>query len=148
MRTATSRHERPGTARRTVTSRQPVGGRGPGRGGTTRAPVRATMRGLAPRKARGQSPVFGILSIASFVLFWVFAVLAFNSLLVAAQNGDGKRLVVSGVSLLLCYLFPIGGGVLGVIGVMKRNSHKIVAGIGLGLNGLLLLIILANMGRH
>lgn len=111
-------------------------------------PARATQRGLAPRRPRGQSPLFGILSIGSFALFWIFLLLAFNSLMVAAQHSDAKRFVASGILGLLSFVWPIAGGTLGVIGVTKANSQKIVAGIGLGLNGLLLLWILTNMARH
>ena len=92
--------------------------------------------------------MLGILSLIAFVLFWFFLLLAFNSLMVGAQNADGKRVIASGVLGLVSFLWPIAGFVLGLVGVVMQRSHKVVAGFGLGLNVLLLGWILLNMARH
>jgi hypothetical protein len=66
---------------------------------------------------------------------------------VAQENG--KRLAAAAGLGLFSFLMPIVGAVLGTVGVILRSSHKVVAGIGLALNGLLLMWVLANMlSRH
>ncbi len=143
MRTTTTRRERPGSTRRPSTGRVTAPARG-----AARTQARMPSRGLAPRQPRGRSPLLGILSLAAFVLFWVFLLMAFNSLMVGAQNSDAKRMIASGFLGVLSFLWPITGAVLGIIGVVKANSQKVVAGIGLGLNGLLLVWILIGLARH
>jgi len=102
--------------------------------------------GKRPRK---QSLVLGILSLVAFGLFWLFLLLAANSAVTAVVQEDGRRLAASVGLGLFSFVMPIIGLVLGIIGVVMKNSQKVVAGIGLGLNGLLLLWILRNMfARH
>lgn len=113
-----------------------------------RTTSRIPSRGLSPRRPSRRSPLLGILSLIAFVLFWFFLLLAFNSLMVGAQNADGKRVIASGVLGLVSFLWPIAGFVLGLVGVVMQRSHKVVAGFGLGLNVLLLGWILLNMARH
>lgn len=116
---------------------------------TVRTPKRAPSRGLSPRRPPGRrSPLLGILSLVAFALFWLFLLLAFNSLMVGAQNADGKRVIASGVLGLVSFLWPIAGFVLGLVGVVMQRSQKVVAGIGLGLNVLLLGWILIGIARH
>jgi hypothetical protein len=69
-------------------------------------------------------------------------------MMVGAQNADGGRMVASGLLGLLSFLLPIIGLIFGLIGVMKQNSQKVVAGIGLSLNVLLLGWIVLNMIKH
>jgi hypothetical protein len=138
MRTTTRREQR-STNRRLPTQRPQR------QTGTSRTTSRIPQRGLSPKRPRGRSPLFGILSLVSFVLFWVFLLVAFNSLMVGMQGADGKRMVASAGLGLFAFLWPIIGVVLGIIGVVKQNSQKIVGGIGLGLNVILLLWIVLNM---
>lgn len=138
MRTTTRREQR-STNRRLPTQRSQR------QTGTGRTTSRIQQRGLSPKRPRGRSPLFGVLSLVSFVLFWVFLLVAFNSLMVGVQGGDGKRMVASAGLGLFAFLWPIVGVVMGIIGVVKQNSQKIVGGIGLGLNAILLLWIVLNM---
>ncbi len=93
--------------------------------------------------------MLGILSLVAFGLFWLFLLLAANSAMTALVQEDGNRLVASARLGLFSFVMPIIGVVLGIIGVVMKNSQKAVAGIGLGLNGLLVLWILMNMfSRH
>lgn len=102
--------------------------------------------GKRPRK---QSLMLGVLSLASFGLFWVFLLLAANSAMTAVVQEDGRRLAASVGLGLFSFIMPIIGVVLGIIGVSLKSSQKTIAGIGLGLNGLLVLWILINMfSRH
>lgn len=154
MRTTTRRMQSP-SARRQSTQRIPSSGR-PRTQTVTRSTVRTTNRttkrapprGLSPRSPSRRSPLLGILSLVAFALFWLFLLLAFNSLMVGAQNADGKRVIASGVLGLVSFLWPIAGFVLGLVGVVMQRSQKVVAGIGLGLNVLLLGWILIGIARH
>lgn len=89
--------------------------------------------------------VLGILSLVAFCLFWVFVVVAMNSAMTALVQEDGRRLVASARLGLFSFVMPIVGLVLGIIGVALKNSQKVVAGIGLGLNTILVLWILFTM---
>jgi hypothetical protein len=140
MRTTTRREQRPTGTRRPSTQRL---------AGAGRTTSRLQPRGLPRKGARKQSMVLGILSLVAFCLFWVFVVLAANSAVAAVAHEDGRRLVASVGLGLFSFVMPILGVVLGIIGVILKNSQKVVAGIGLGLNGMLVLYILLNMfSRH
>lgn len=138
MRTTTRREQR-------STNQRLTSQRSPRPVGTGRSNSRIPPRGLSPKRPRGRSPLFGILSMVAFALFWVFLLVAFNSLMVGVQGSDGKRIVASAGLGLFAFLWPIVGVVLGIVGVVKQNSQKIVGGIGLGLNAILLLWIVLNM---
>ena len=90
-----------------------------------------------------------MLSLAAFCLFWIFAVVAANSAMHAVVNEDAHRFVAAARLGMFALLMSLTGTVLGILGVVLRTSHKVVAGIGLGLNGVLLLWLLATMfSRH
>lgn len=146
MRTTTRRVQRPTGTRRQATQRLAAPGRA-----TTRTASRTQPRGLASsnKRPRKQSLVLGILSLVAFCLFWVFVVLAMNSAMTAVVQEDGNRLVASARLGLFSFVMPIVGLVLGIIGVLLKNSQKVIAGIGLGLNGLLVIWILMTIfGKH
>lgn len=146
MRTTTRRVQRPTGTRRQATQRLAAPGRG-----TTRTAARTQPRGLAAsnKRPRKQSMMLGILSLVAFCLFWVFVVVAMNSAVTALVQEDGNRLVASARLGLFSFVMPIIGLVLGIIGVLLKNSQKVVAGIGLGLNGILVLWILMTIfGKH
>jgi len=117
----------------------------PGARSQLRQQSRPVGRGLSPKQGRRRSPLFGILSLVCFALFWIFLLIAFNSLVVGAQVGDGKRMAASGLLGLFSFIWPIVGLVLGIVGVIKKNSVIILSIIGLGFNGLLLLWVLIGM---
>lgn len=101
------------------------------------------------RKVRKQSVLLGVLSIVAFCLFWVLLLVAFNAAVNGLVQENGRRVAAAAGLGLFSFLMPIVGAVLGTIGVILRSSHKVVAGIGLGLNGLLLMWLLANLfSRH
>ena len=117
----------------------------PGARSQPRQQSRPAGRGLSPKQGRSRSPLFGILSLVCFALFWIFLLIAVNSLVVGAQAGDGKRMAASGMLGLFSFIWPFVGLALGIVGVIKKNSVTILGIIGLGFNGLLLLWVIIGM---
>jgi hypothetical protein len=146
MRTST-RAIQTAPGRRQTTKRHIAQQRTPTRS-VNRGQTRTLSRGVSPSRSGSRSPLFGILSIVCFFLFWIFALIAFNSLVVGVQEGDSKRMVASGVLGLFSFLWPIIGLVFGIVAVMKKRSIKVLGIIGLVINGLLLLWVLINMLSH
>lgn len=139
MRTATRSHATTRSTRNLGTGRR-----------TARLPGRMPPRGgSGARRTRKQSVLLGVLSIVAFCLFWVLLLVAASSAMHAVAQENARRLAAAAGLGLFSFLMPIVGTVLGTVGVILRSSHKVVAGIGLALNALLLLWLLANLfSRH
>lgn len=105
-----------------------------------RAPT-STLR----RQPKGKSGfLFGMLSIAAFVFFWMFILIAMNVAVASVSSGNTAGMRSAGAIGLFSFLFPLAGIVLGIIGLMRRIARTTPI-IGLVLNGLLLLWVLYGM---
>ena len=133
--------QRPRTGRTTATVQRPGTGRQQARGRSGTA-----LRGTG-RKTRVQAdnPTLGIISTVCFVLFWVFIMLALNGLLSSAVNHDPGRMMASAGLGLFSYIFPFAGLATGIAGVIHRRSQRVMAWIGVVLNGGLLLFFLVSI---
>ncbi len=126
------------TVRPATQSRIPAPGRQPQTRGFSRR-----------RKPTGTKPTLGILSIVCFVLFWLGIFLAMGLMMDSARTQNLNGFAAGGLVGLVSMLFPIGGTVLGIIGLVAKRSNRIVAGIGLGLNLILgLWLLISSMSKH
>lgn len=116
---------------------------------TSRGGSPALQRGTGQQRAFTRRPrtsaLLGIISI--FCL--IFAILCFGlSVTTAAHafmNMNTTAMAGAGILAILSLLLPVAGTVVGIVGVSRRTSNKVVAAIGLTLNGLLVLLVLVGM---
>ena len=84
--------------------------------------------------------------IASFVISWV-APVGIVSLFSTAMNNLGSIAVnkpnpLFGIVISALFLLPLGGVILGVIGILQKNTKKSFAWWGTIVNSFIVLIIL------
>ncbi len=133
--------QRPRTGRTTATLPRPGTGRQQARGRSSTA-LRGTSR---KTKVRGENPTLGIISTVCFALFWVFILLAINGVLTSAASHDTGRLMASAGLGLFSYIFPFVGLATGIAGLVHRRSQRVMAWIGVVLNGGLLVFFLVSI---
>jgi hypothetical protein len=88
--------------------------------------------------------MFGIMSISSFALFWVFFIGSVMSTASAAISNDINGTMNGLFGVVMSFLFPIAGLGLGIAGVASKRSLPIPSWIGLILNGGLMLWVLLS----
>lgn len=122
---------------------------GTGHGGGAQRPGMGTGTQRVRRRRGGGNVLFGGISIAAFIFFWMFLAIAGNVLVASATSQSTGGVAAAGMIGIFAFLFPLIGIVFGIIGLVSANGQKVVAGIGTGLNGLQILWILyAIVVRH
>ena len=105
-------------------------------------PRSGLRRRVAPKKRT--SVMLGMISIASFVLFFAFLMIAVGQLFQSVQNQDMNGMAGAARASLLAFIFPFLGLATGGIGCFLPSQNRVLAGIGAALNGVLLIWVISN----
>ena len=89
--------------------------------------------------------LLGVISIASFLLFFAVFAIAAGHMMQSVQNQDVNRFAGAAGAALLAFVFPFVGIATGGIGCFLRTQNRVLAGIGAALNGILLIWIISGM---
>lgn len=90
--------------------------------------------------------MLGIASICCFLGFWLFAFVAAALVVDAVTSASTSPGALASIGFVgMLSLFSVFAGfVTGLLGVILKNHNKVVAGIGLGLNLLLVIMMVAR----
>ncbi|MCW3792572.1 hypothetical protein OM416_13330 [Paenibacillus sp. LS1] len=107
---------------------------------------------MAPLKHSGlgiASFVIGLVAIVGYILIFFIAAMALNDSigvltpLQAEELALHPAVILASLSILVCLILNLVGGIIGIIGLVLKNRKKVFAIIGSLLNGI---IILAFIG--
>ncbi|WP_145146754.1 hypothetical protein [Paenibacillus xylanexedens] len=113
---------------------------------------------MAPLKHSGPgiaSFVIGLAAVVGYILIFFIAAMALNDSIEVLTPLQAEELalhpavILASLSILVCLILNLAGGILGIIGLILKNRKKVFAIIGTLLNGIIILafigLILAGM---
>ncbi|OMF16849.1 hypothetical protein BK131_02320 [Paenibacillus amylolyticus] len=113
---------------------------------------------MAPLKHSGPgiaSFVIGLVAVVGYILIFFIAAMALNDSIEVLTPLQAEELalhpavILASLSILVCLILNLAGGILGIIGLILKNRKKVFAIIGTLLNGIIILafigLILAGM---
>ncbi|WP_458460829.1 hypothetical protein [Paenibacillus sp.] len=104
---------------------------------------------MGPLKHSGPgiaSFVIGLVAIVGYILIFFIASMTLNnsigvlSPLQAEELALHPAVVLASLSILVCLIINLAGGILGIIGLVLKNRKKVFAIIGTILNGIMILL--------
>ncbi|GAS80665.1 hypothetical protein [Paenibacillus amylolyticus] len=113
---------------------------------------------MAPLKHSGPgiaSFIIGLVAVVGYILIFFIAAMALNDSIEVLTPLQAEELalhpavILASLSILVCLILNLAGGILGIIGLILKNRKKVFAIIGTLLNGIIILafigLILAGM---